>query len=52
MKDIVHLGGVEYTKTFEWSIESFNSRTGNKCTSFRPNLHTNETPDVRDERQK
>lgn len=25
---------------YEWTVSSFNERTGNECTSFRPNRHT------------
>lgn len=32
-------------KKYSWSIESFNEKTGNACTSFKPN-HLN-APDFR-----
>ena len=43
--------GYQPFKRFEWTTEAFNKASGNPCKEFRKNRHTDQTPDVRNERR-
>lgn len=51
MNEILEQPDLNWSKVFEWSVKSFNERTGNKCTSFKANQYTDQTPDIREKKR-
>lgn len=51
MNQIKVVQGYQPFKRWELTTKGFNEITGNPCQDFRKNLHTDQTPDVRNERR-